>query len=604
VLANLRKFQIPGCDVIIPAAGDRKNAILNLTASLAVSAAAQAGKAQALCEVFGACDFTLDLRTMKRMADWLAVSGINLIVPHGFLYSLDGYRKLDAPPSFAPPAFAPADLAAWAEEFRRGAEPLGPAVAPDVLAIRPIDFLRGLPDSEVGKSAPLLTRAANFATEMARRGLRLHWIDDDEIGGIKVTRGRFAFGACRYRNLVFFADFTDRANGARLAALGKKGAVLDERDALVKLRGPLTSDGDVQAARRRDGKWFVANIGKTPATFTLDLHYEPLEGERTSRPVSDQRTGRSVVLAKHESRLLGGESCVVDPRRTAAVPKKPGRTLLVLPDRWQVVRPETNTVWLDAWTLNGRKTELLPAFDLQPGWSPVTGNTLFGPVPLHPELSQPRAWIYRARFTVRGRMALKLVCESGHMRGEWTAKLNGRELGAWRNEGDFLRTRELAGFLRDGINQLEFRFTLRRSTDGMIGACRLEGNFAVRADGSLIPTAGGEASATAATTRTELGLPFYSGPVRYTQRFNLSEFAGKTVRLRWDGLAANGAAVRINGMACGALRWAPFELDVTKTLRRGANLLEIDWRGSPVTLTGRVDPTRLGGRGKFLAANG
>ena len=57
VLANLRTFEVPGCDVIIPAAGDRKNALLNLTVGLAVSAAAQAGRPQALCEVFGACDF-------------------------------------------------------------------------------------------------------------------------------------------------------------------------------------------------------------------------------------------------------------------------------------------------------------------------------------------------------------------------------------------------------------------------------------------------------------------------------------------------------------------------------------------------------------------
>jgi hypothetical protein len=573
VLANLRKFHVPGCDVIIPAAGDRKNALLNLTASLAVSAAAQAGKPQVLCEVFGACDFTLDLRTMKRMADWLAVSGINLIVPHGFLYSLDGYRKLDAPPSFAPPAFASADLAAWADEFRRAAEPLGPAVPPDVLAIRPIDYLRGLPDSDVGKSEPLLTRAAKFATEMARRGLRLHWIDDDELGGIKAAGRQFVFGACRYRHLVFFPDFTDRANGARLKVLGRKGAVMEEGAALASLRGPLASDGDVHAARRRDGKWFVANIGKTPAVFTLGAATGSLEG---------------------------GESRVVDAR-IASVPAKPSRALLVLPDRWQVVRPEMNTVWLDDWTLNGRKTELLPAFDLQPDWSPVTGNTLFGPVPLNPELGKPHPWSYRARFMVRGRVALKLVCESGHMRGEWTAKLNGRELGAWRNEGDFLRTHALAGFLRNGLNRLEFHFTLRRSTDGMIGACRLEGNFAVRASGSLIPAGQGETITSAATTRTQLGLPFYSGPVRYAQRFNLPEFAGKTVRLRWNGLAANGAVVRINGVPCGSLRWAPFELDVTKALRRGANLLEVDWRGSPVTLTGRVDPTRLGGRAKLMA---
>lgn len=572
VLANLRKFQVPGCDVIIPAAGDRKNALLNLTASLAVSAAAQAGRPQALCEVFGACDFTLDLRTMKRMADWLAVSGINLIVPHGFLYSLDGYRKLDAPPSFAPPAFAEEDFAAWAEEFRRAAETLGPGARPDILAIRPIDFLRGLPDTDQPKGDRLLTRAAHFATEMARRGLRVHWIDDDEIGGVKAAGQRFTFGACRYEHLVFFRDFTDRSMRARLVALGKKAAMRDERAALKSLRGPLTSDGDVHAARRRDGRWFVANIGKKPAVFSL---------------------------GQARGSLQGGESRIVDGR--VSPPAQPERTLLVLPDRWNVVRPESNTVYLNAWTLNGRKVELAPAFELQPGWSSAVGQTLFGPVPLNAELGVAHTWSYRTRFTVRGRTALKLVCEAGHMRGDWTAQLNGRALTQWNRGGDFLLSHSLGGLLRRGVNHLEFRFTLRRSTDGMIGACRLEGNVTVFPRGVIGAMPAGGAVATSATTRAELGLPYFGGPVRYWQRFKLGKPAGKTIRLCCAGISGNGAAVRVNGTPCGSVRWAPDEVEVTRAIRSGVNLLEIDWRGSPVALTGRVDPTRLGCRVKLVA---
>ncbi len=573
VLANLRQFQVPGCDVIIPAAGDRKNAILNLTAGLAVSAAAQAGRPQVLCEAFGACDFTLDLRTMKRMADWLAVAGVNVLVPHGFLYSLDGYRKLDAPPSFAPPAFAGEDLAALADEFRRAAEWLGPGVEPDVLAIRPIDFLRGLPNAAKPKADRLLTRAANFATEMARRGLRLHWIDDDELPGVTAAGGRFAFGACRYRHLVFFSDFTDRKTRTRLTALGRKGPVLDERTARQSLRGPLQSNGDIHAARRSDGRWLVANIGKKPAGFSL--------GETRGR-------------------LQGGESRIVDGR-VAAVVAKPDRTLLALPDRWNVVRPNSNPVFLNEWTLNGRKVELSPAFDLRPGLAPTTGQTLFGPVPLQAELGAAHTWTYRTSFALRGRPVLNLVCEEGNMRGDWTARLNGRPLAKWRQAGDFVRCHSLAGCARPGINRLEFRFTLRRATDGMIGACRLEGNVIVRPGGALETTPARRATATAATTRTALGLPFYCGPVRYWQRFNLKAKPGGRVRLRCPGISGNGAAVRVNGVPCGSVRWAPDEVDVTAAVRRGANLLEIDWRGSPVTLTGRVDPSRLGCRVQLVA---
>jgi len=123
----------------------------------------------------------------------------------------------------------------------------------------------------------------------------------------------------------------------------------------------------------------------------------------------------------------------------------------------------------------------------------------------------------------------------------------------------------------------------------------------VRRGSALAAAPAAGTTATAATTRTGLGLPFYSGPLRYWQRVNLPDTAGKKVRLQCERLSANGTAVRINGLACGSVRWAPDEVDVTAAVRRGANLVEIDWRGSPVTLTGRVDPTRLGARMKFVS---
>ena len=578
ILANLRRFHVPGCDVIIPAAGDRKNALLNLTAGLAVSAAAQGGRKQALCEVFGACDFTLDLRTMKRMGDWLAVSGINVAVPHGFLYSLDGYRKLDAPPSFAPPAFAAADMRAWSDAFRAAAAALGPGTAADVLIVRPIDGLRGLPDSERPRADRLLARAARLATDLARRGLRVHWIDDDELAGVKWSHGQFRFMAGRYRQLAYFPDFTPAPIRRQLRALASAGgAVLPERTAHRTLRGPLHTTGDIHAARRRDGLWFCANVGTRPAAFTLGQ-------------------ARGV--------LQGGESRIVDAAiAPAAAPRT--RTVITLPDRWTVDWTGPNRAVLDRWTLNGRPVELTPAFDLRPGWSSASGQTLFGPVPLQPELPKPQSWIYRTQFTVKGRPKLELVCESGHLRGEWTARLNGRPLRQWRESGDFELRHTLAG-LRAGVNRLEFHFTLRRSTDGLIGPCHLEGNCLVRPGPQLRPRPAGRITATARTTRSQLGLPHHGGGVRYRQSFQLAEVpaAGSAIPpyiMTCAGIAGTGATVRVNGAPCGAVRWAPDEVDVTSALRRGTNVVELELRGSPVVLTGRTDPTRLGCRVRLIA---
>lgn len=568
VLRNLRHFHAPGCDLIVPATGDRKNALLNLMPGLAVSAAAQAGKPQVVCELFGACDFTLGVRTMKRVADWLACAGVNVLVPHGFFYSLDGYRKFDAPPSFSPPAFAAADLKAWAENFKENAAQLGPAGEPDVVIVRPMDQLRGLPDASAGRVGRLLERAARLAGELARRGLRVHWIDDDELPKVRVRRGQIVYGRCRYRHLVFFGDFTGPEARAKLAALGKEAAVVEAGAARRVITGPLASDGDVHAARRRDGRWFCANIGTTPATFRIG--------------------------AAH-GRLAPGESRVVDARVATAMPASPRRTF-ILPDRWHVTGPEVNTVYLREWMLNGRKSALGPAFEAQPAAVRAWGDTIFGPVPLREEIGAAQTWVYRTEFTLRAPLPLRLVCEEGYLRGEWTATLNGRPLADWRAAEDFQRVHPLAGLTRRDRNRLEFRFVIRGATDGMLGPCRLEGPMVVARDGVITAIPRAEMTATSATTRTELGLPFHGGLVRYTQEFDGAELAGGTVHLAFTRPPDGVAEVRLNGTPCGAVRWAPDAVDVSAALRPGRNRLDIDLRGSPVTLCARVDPTRLGAR--------
>ena len=569
VLANLRKFHVPGCDLIIPAAGDRKNALLNLTAGLAVSAAAQAGRPQALCELFGACDFTLNLSTMKRIADWLACAGINVLVPHGFFYSLDGNRKFDAPPSFSPPAFSSDDFKAWADEFRRVAEQLGPDAEPDVLVVRPIDFMRGLRDADAPKAGRLLARAARLATALARRGLRVHWIDDEELMAVKMRGARIEFGSCRYQHLVYFNDFTGPIERVRLTSLAQKGSVRDDREALATLMGPLRSTGDIHAARCRDGRWFCANIGQRSAKFSL---------------------GNAQGL------LLSGESRVVDPSATRAALRPVDRILLELSDQWNVIWPESNTLYLHDWTLNGRKVKLSPAYELQPELSREWGDTLFGPVPLRAKIGAAVRWKYCANFSIGGTRPLQLVCEAGNMRGEWRAILNGRPLRRWRAEGDFQWRHDVSGFCKPGANRLEFHFQIKSATEGMIGPCRLEGNIAQPFRGVI--------RATAHSTRRELGLPFFSGPLCYEQTFQLRAVTGKSVRLGCDGRPGNVTAVRLNGVACGSLRWAPYSVDVTAALRAGENKLSLAFRGSSVTLCGRRDETRLGCRVKLLANGG
>ncbi len=66
---------------------------------LASSAAHIYGKPRVMSEAFGlASVWQIDLRNLKWMTDWQIALGVNLIEPHAFYYSIQGFRKWECPP--------------------------------------------------------------------------------------------------------------------------------------------------------------------------------------------------------------------------------------------------------------------------------------------------------------------------------------------------------------------------------------------------------------------------------------------------------------------------------------------------------------------------
>ncbi len=66
---------------------------------LASSASHLLGKERTGCECFGlASQWSIDLRNLKWLADWLASLGVNVMIPHAFYYSIQGFRKWECPP--------------------------------------------------------------------------------------------------------------------------------------------------------------------------------------------------------------------------------------------------------------------------------------------------------------------------------------------------------------------------------------------------------------------------------------------------------------------------------------------------------------------------
>jgi len=93
VMRIFRYLHIPGIDHLGNGTG-------SLDAKFIASAAHHYGKDRVSCEAFGASGWDMEYESMVRISNWLFQQGINLILMHGFYYSIRDERKDDFPPSY------------------------------------------------------------------------------------------------------------------------------------------------------------------------------------------------------------------------------------------------------------------------------------------------------------------------------------------------------------------------------------------------------------------------------------------------------------------------------------------------------------------------
>jgi hypothetical protein len=89
------------CELTWPENLDAEKRSLNnlLGPKFASSAAHLLGKPRVMSECFGlASQWGVNLRTLKWMTDWQVALGVNLLEPHAFYYSIQGFRKWECPP--------------------------------------------------------------------------------------------------------------------------------------------------------------------------------------------------------------------------------------------------------------------------------------------------------------------------------------------------------------------------------------------------------------------------------------------------------------------------------------------------------------------------
>jgi len=81
------------------------------------------------------------------------------------------------------------------------------------------------------------------------------------------------------------------------------------------------------------------------------------------------------------------------------------------------------------------------------------------------------------------------------------------------------------------------------------------------------------------------GLPLYTNGVSYSKQFKIDDLTKHYfVKLnQWKGTVA---AIRVNGREAGIIGWPPYELDITRFVRKGENQIDVRVYGSLKNLLG------------------
>ncbi len=163
-----------------------------------------------------------------------------------------------------------------------------------------------------------------------------------------------------------------------------------------------------------------------------------------------------------------------------------------------------------------------------------------------------------------------------------------------------------SGALRLGSNTLTLSGTYSEDHPGL-EIIYLLGIFGVRVKGHAV-------AITPAPTRLRLGdwvkqgLPFYAGSVIYGQTIRPRLQKGERLFVQVPDYRGVAVRVLLNGEPAGIIAWEPHELELTRLLRRGSNVLEIEVlghrRNSHGPLHGATKWPRWTGPEEFLYREG
>lgn len=404
----LERMQIPGTDLITTKRiGDRQNAIMNLSPRLVSSVAHQTGKERVLCECFGLTEWDVTLADMKFMADWLLVQGVNLINPHMFMYSIDGFRKFEAPPSEFYQASYWRHYHLLADYITRLCQMFtGGEHVSHIALLRPHRSLLTLLPTRREEAEGLRDSFVEIHQWLTENNYEFDQLDESLLQKAEVADGTIRLSSEEYKVLIIPPITAIEqaslpilesyiANGGRVIWIGGDDVFVIDGEAdkpapilpegVVRLKAwsaepnmeRLASELDVTTPRaiwadspqvyiqprRKDGRdlFFLFNTEATAVTTTVRLsatdsleRWDAASGAKQPVELKNSPAGKyfELSLESHGSVLLvSGSEGASAPEATSLDEGHGEITTLASIDRWQATLLQDNVLILDKWNV-------------------------------------------------------------------------------------------------------------------------------------------------------------------------------------------------------------------------------------------------------------
>ena len=294
------QFDLAGLDLIVPAVGDARHAVINVGPLTATSAAQQFGKAGVMSETLGASGEELATDKAARIMAWQVVSGISHLVVHGAFFTTMGLRVFDAGPDFGP------DSPRWdgISDAACGLQPFFEVVGGGATQLAPVGIFWPMrsfwADGVMWEPKDIGRRKQLNAVMMAclQSQVGVHFLDEKPLAEGSIENGELRVGRARYRAIVIPST----------SVIG--AAALERLRELRRAKVPVYSIGDapakVQTAKGldpiTDGPWEVvrpANLRQwcreaLPRVLPLTNAGDELAEVRAS---AWQRDGKTTYLA-------------------------------------------------------------------------------------------------------------------------------------------------------------------------------------------------------------------------------------------------------------------------------------------------------------------